>query len=44
MINESLGPMQATRCFGNAARLKNLWPDPHNVARIAADCFTAFWR
>ena len=41
LINESLGRHAGDALLRElAARLKNLWPDPHNVARIAADCFT----
>jgi len=41
LINESLGrPAGDALLRELAARLKNLWPDPHCVARIAADCFT----
>jgi diguanylate cyclase (GGDEF)-like protein len=41
LINESLGRQAGDALLRDlAARLKNLWPDPHYVARIAADCFT----
>jgi diguanylate cyclase (GGDEF)-like protein len=41
LINESLGRHAGDALLRElAARLKNIWPDPHNVARIAADCFT----
>jgi diguanylate cyclase (GGDEF)-like protein len=40
-INESLGRHSGDALLRElATRIKNRWPDPDNVARITADCFT----
>jgi len=40
-INESLGRHSGDTLLRElAVRVKNRWPDPDNVARISADCFT----
>ena len=39
-INESLGRHAGDALLRDlATRIKNLWPDPDNVARMTADCF-----
>jgi PAS domain S-box-containing protein/diguanylate cyclase (GGDEF)-like protein len=40
LVNESLGRGQGDALLkALAARLKAIWPDPDNLARVASDCF-----